>query len=46
MLGMPVVVGLLAPGMRDEPTSPWPSVQPHHLPYLLFISLASLMAAC
>jgi len=43
ILGMPVVVALLAPGMRDEPTFPM-AVEFGRIafPYLIFISLASL----
>ena len=43
MLGMPGVVALLAPGMRDEPTFAM-AVEFGRIafPYLLFISLASL----
>ena len=43
MLGMPLVVGLLAPGMRDEPTFVMAVAFGRiTFPYLLFISLASL----
>jgi len=43
MLGMPGVLALLAPGMRDEPTFAM-AVEFGRItfPYLLFISLASL----